>query len=526
MLEIGVQNGGSLDVYCSYFTNAQIIVGTDINPACARLEYHDPRINVVVGNCLDDATRRKIKDIAGKFDVIVDDASHHSLDTINAFLHYFPMLDDRGVYVIEDLCCSYWSTYGGGLFHDHSSLSFFKLLVDVLNFEHWGIRNNACDLIQNRFPMIDKLDTGIFEGIESIQFHNSICIIRKNVDQKSIGLGTRAVSGSQALVAPAPVNGSDPIRSDESGNVFSFSNKAIVPDIGAKNASAFDLSKHQICFRYPSHLSGVSAWIEHIPFGFAMVSMLQPRSIVELGTHYGDSYFAFCEAVQLLDLDTRCYAIDTWLGDEHSGRYGPEVLETIGQYNVANFHNFSTLIQSTFDDSVSRFSDREIDLLHIDGLHTYEAAKHDLDTWLPKLSERGIILFHDTQVRERYFGVWRLWQEVSNQYPSHEFHHCHGLGVLAVGDKIPAEIMRFLSADTETKSALSQIFAEIGGALSEKFTHVNRLSQLEEQLKSAEQTMGDLQHALEQTKFGYEQSNSWKITAPLRLGAKWALKNR
>lgn len=83
---------------------------------------------------------------------------------------------------------------------------------------------------------------------------------------------------------------------------------------------------HPICFADPNRLTPHSAWREHIPFAMFLVDILRPKVIVELGTHYGDSYCAFCQAVKELGLDTRCYAIDTWRGDPHTGFYGSEVL--------------------------------------------------------------------------------------------------------------------------------------------------------------------------------------------------------
>ena len=155
----------------------------------------------------------------------------------------------------------------------------------------------------------------------------------------------------------------------------------------------------------PRRLTDVTPWHEHIPFAFAIMEMIRPSVFVELGTHKGDSYWAFCQAVDVLGLPTRCYAVDTWEGDPQAGFYGPEVLSELRSHHDPLYGHFSQLIQSTFDDAVRYFPDKGINLLHIDALHTYEAVKRDFDTWFPKLSDKSIILFHDTNVRERDFGV-------------------------------------------------------------------------------------------------------------------------
>src|SRR5437667_690889 len=153
-----------------------------------------------------------------------------------------------------------------------------------------------------------------------------------------------------------------------------------------------NLLDHPISLKAPLRLVD-SEWAEHIPFAMFLVDILRPVTIVELGTFSGVSYCAFCQAVMELGLDCRCYAVDNWTGDPQSGFFGPEILDDLRQHHDPLYGGFSTLIQSTFDEALSRFADRTIDLLHIDGYHTYESVKHDFDSWLPRMSSRGVVLF-------------------------------------------------------------------------------------------------------------------------------------
>jgi len=215
----------------------------------------------------------------------------------------------------------------------------------------------------------------------------------------------------------------------------------------------------------PDRLTDIPSWHTHIPFAFWCVEALRPRVIVELGTHRGDSYCALCQAVDRLSLPAACHAVDTWNGDPHAGFYGEEVFAELRGYHDARYAKFSRLIRSTFDAAVAQFADGSIDLLHIDGQHTYEGVRHDFETWLPKLSPRGVVLFHDTNERERDFGVWRLWEELAARYPHFAFLHGHGLGVLVVGEAAPEAARALAASSPEEAERIRSLFARLGAAV-------------------------------------------------------------
>jgi hypothetical protein len=219
-----------------------------------------------------------------------------------------------------------------------------------------------------------------------------------------------------------------------------------------------------------------SAWIEHAPFAFWIVDALRPRTFVELGSHYGYSFFAVCQAVDELRLATKCTAIDTWQGDDHAGFYSDRVFQLVKAHAEAKYPSFSKLLRMTFDEALPEFDDRSVDLLHIDGRHYYDDVKHDYETWARKVSDRGIVLFHDTQVFNRGFGVHRLWDEIRSKYPSFEFHHGHGLGVLGVGDKLPQPLNDFFRAGRDEQAAqdIRAAYARLGSSLVEPARRARR----------------------------------------------------
>jgi len=201
LLEIGVQNGGSLETWAEYFPNASDIVGVDVDPTCGSLEFDDPRINVIVGDACDKNVANRIINTYDNFDIIIDDGSHTSRDIIAAFQIYFRNLNIGGVYLAEDLHASYYASYGGGLWHPASSMRFFNLLTDCVNFEHWGISLSRSDFLK-RFSKLYNIDfdEDIFSCVRSVEFRNSICTLYKCEPGKN-NLGARILCGEEEAVA-------------------------------------------------------------------------------------------------------------------------------------------------------------------------------------------------------------------------------------------------------------------------------------------------------------------------------------
>ncbi len=182
----------------------------------------------------------------------------------------------------------------------------------------------------------------------------------------------------------------------------------------------------------PRYESAVTSWHPHRALAFELIKKHKPREIVELGVHYGDSYFTFCQACEELELDTQLYGIDHWQGDEQAGLYGEEVFETVSSYNEEFYPGKSTLLRMDFEEALQRFEDGSVDLLHIDGRHEYESVKKDFENWLPKLKKGGLILIHDILVEREDYGVKKFWEELNKNFFTKIQSEAHGLGVVLI----------------------------------------------------------------------------------------------
>ena len=172
-------------------------------------------------------------------------------------------------------------------------------------------------------------------------------------------------------------------------------------------------------------------WEGHRDFAYDLLHFVRPTRLVELGSQYGCSLFTFCQAVRDFKLNTEINAVDMWSGDIGAEITGEEVYALVQKtaatyYPEVNLH----LFQMRFDQALPDFADESIDILHIDGGHTFEDVERDFTTWLPKLKENGIVLFHDVYSPIDQ-GSCDHWEKTKKEYDCYfEFTHSCGLGVL------------------------------------------------------------------------------------------------
>lgn len=206
VLEIGVQNGGSIEIWSKYFKNFANIVGCDSDPKCVELEFANQNIHIINGDACSESVQEKIIRLCERYDIIIDDGSHISHQIIDSFIRYFDALDNGGIYIVEDIHCSYWKEYNGGLYYPKSAMSFFKRLADVINFEHIGTGKTRQDLLLGfNTHSGEHIKEETLSMISSVSFHNSVCVITKG-EPKLNTLGELMICGTTSSICNKHTN--------------------------------------------------------------------------------------------------------------------------------------------------------------------------------------------------------------------------------------------------------------------------------------------------------------------------------
>jgi predicted O-methyltransferase YrrM len=220
---------------------------------------------------------------------------------------------------------------------------------------------------------------------------------------------------------------------------------------------------------------------EHIPFLFALADILRPRRVVEIGTLRGAGFLALCQAARQGGFPTEAVAVSGWsVGQKQAAEYRG-AFETFS-FLIRKYADFAGYLRLRHEDAVLRFEDGSIDLLHLDGFCEELPLRQALDLWRPKLSARGVLLMHDTNVHGGAFGVWRVWEDLVAAHPAFEFPHAEGLGLACLGAEAPGEIVELCEAartDRHLRLLLRQHFECQGRLASELFSRRYDMAQSE-----------------------------------------------
>lgn len=178
-LELGVFHGESLKAWRDAFPRAVSIVGIDVNAGCTQYEDAERSIWVAIGDASDTAFVQQVHTRFGPFDVIVDDASHTNKDVITSFEALFPLLNDGGLYIVEDTICFKSPTHIVPGFPDH--LTYFTRYFPFLN--QWRYDSTEGDKDQCVDPFkIQKKTTDVFErSVDMITYGVSFIAITKHI---------------------------------------------------------------------------------------------------------------------------------------------------------------------------------------------------------------------------------------------------------------------------------------------------------------------------------------------------------
>ena len=168
IVEIGVSQGGSLQMWRSYFGPKAKIWGIDIDPRCKLLE--EQNTNIIIGSQEDENFLESIYDITGPIDILIDDGGHTQKQQITTFNILFDKIKDDGVYLCEDVHTSYWLSYGGGHKRKGTFIEFAKNLIDKLNAFHSEENNLQVD--------------SFTKSAKSIHYYDSIIVIEKGIITK------------------------------------------------------------------------------------------------------------------------------------------------------------------------------------------------------------------------------------------------------------------------------------------------------------------------------------------------------
>lgn len=164
-IEVGVQKGGSLDMWRKYFGSPAKIIGIDIDPRVVEHQRND--LQIIIGDQSDPVFWKKCLPEIGTIDIFLDDGGHTMAQQKNTLLSVWPYIANGGVYMCEDTHTSYFHSWGNGLNKNWTMMEFTKSLTDMVNVMHW----------EDPYPDTNILN--MFKDIGSVHYYNSMIVLTK-----------------------------------------------------------------------------------------------------------------------------------------------------------------------------------------------------------------------------------------------------------------------------------------------------------------------------------------------------------
>ena len=165
IVEFGVSQGGSIQMWKHYFGVNANIFGVDINPNCKQFE--EPGVKIFIGDQEDRQFLRSVARQVPTIDILIDDGGHTMRQQIATFEELFPCVSANGVYLIEDLHTSYWARWGGGYKRRGSFIEYSKNFIDQINAWH-----------SKQAPIFKVSD--FTKTAKSLHFYDSVLVVEKH----------------------------------------------------------------------------------------------------------------------------------------------------------------------------------------------------------------------------------------------------------------------------------------------------------------------------------------------------------
>ena len=162
-VEVGILNGGSLEIWKKYFGKDSRIIGIDLNPICKKFE--NKNCEIFIGSQSDPSFWRDFYNKVGNVDIILDDGGHTNEQQLTTLLESLNFINNGGVHIVEDVHTSYLKRYGNP--SKYSFINFSKKSIDDINFT---------------FPKIGSFKNSINKIVHSIEFFESIVAFKVNRD--------------------------------------------------------------------------------------------------------------------------------------------------------------------------------------------------------------------------------------------------------------------------------------------------------------------------------------------------------